>query len=101
MGESIKINEFVSSFMGKAKVITEESAKQILEKYGIRVPDHALVSNANEAEESARRIGFPIVAKIVSEDILHKTDVGGVKVGLNSVEEVKTTFEEMYNRLKE
>jgi 3-hydroxypropionyl-CoA synthetase (ADP-forming) len=101
MGERTNINEIVSSFMGKAKVITEESAKQILEKYGIKVPDHALVSSASEAEESAHRIGFPIVAKIVSEDILHKTDVGGVKVGLTSEEEVKKTFEEMYNRLKE
>ena len=46
-------------------------------------------------------IGFPLVAKIVSPDILHKTDVGGVKVGLNSEQEVKDTFEEMYFRLKE
>jgi 3-hydroxypropionyl-CoA synthetase (ADP-forming) len=101
MGERTKINEIVSSFMGKAKVITEESAKQILEKYGIKVPDYALVSSARDAEANARRIGFPIVAKIVSEDILHKTDVGGVKVGLNSEEEVKATFDEMYPRLKE
>jgi 3-hydroxypropionyl-CoA synthetase (ADP-forming) len=101
MGERTKVDEIVSSFMGKAKVITEESAKQILEKYGIKVPNHALVSSTSEAEENARRIGFPIVAKIVSEDILHKTDVGGVKVGLNSEEEVKTTFDEMYTRLKE
>jgi 3-hydroxypropionyl-CoA synthetase (ADP-forming) len=100
MVERTKVDEIVNSFIGKAKVITEESAKQILEKYGIKVPDYALVTNASEAQENARRIGFPIVAKIVSEDILHKTDVGGVKVGLKSEEEVKATFDEMYTRLK-
>jgi len=100
MVERTKVDEIVNSFIGKAKVITEESAKKILEKYGIKVPDYALVTNASEAQENARRIGFPIVAKIVSEDILHKTDVGGVKVGLKSEEEVKATFDEMYTRLK-
>jgi 3-hydroxypropionyl-CoA synthetase (ADP-forming) len=100
MGERTEIDEIVSSLMGKAKVITEESAKQILEKYGIKVPTYALVTNANDAEKNASRIGFPIVAKIVSEDILHKTEVGGVKIGLNSEQEVKATFEEMYTRLK-
>lgn len=100
MVERTKVDEIVNSFIGKAKVITEESAKQILEKYGIKVPDYALVTNASEAQENARRIGFPIVAKIVSEDILHKTEVGGVKVGLKSEEEVKATFDEMYTRLK-
>src|SRR5262245_6977518 len=100
MVERTKVDEIVDSFIGKAKVITEESAKQILEKYGIKVPDYALVTNASDAQENARRIGFPIVAKIVSQDILHKTDVGGVKVGLKSEEEVKATFDEMYTRLK-
>ncbi|HEY7108767.1 MAG TPA: acetate--CoA ligase family protein [Nitrososphaeraceae archaeon] len=100
MVERTKVDEIVDSFIGKAKVITEESAKQILEKYGIKVPNYALVTNASDAQENARRIGFPIVAKIVSEDILHKTDVGGVKVGLKSEEEVRATFDEMYTRLK-
>jgi 3-hydroxypropionyl-CoA synthetase (ADP-forming) len=100
MVERTKVDEIVDSFIGKAKVITEESAKQKLEKYGIKVPNYALVTNASDAQENARRIGFPIVAKIVSEDILHKTDVGGVKVGLKSEEEVRATFDEMYTRLK-
>lgn len=101
MGERTKIDEIVNSFSGKAKVITEESAKQILEQYGIKVPDYALVTSSGAAEDNARKIGFPIVVKIVSEDILHKTDVGGVKVGLNSEKEVKAAFDDMYFRLKE
>jgi 3-hydroxypropionyl-CoA synthetase (ADP-forming) len=101
MGERTKIDEIVNSFSGKAKVITEESAKQILEQYGIKVPDYALVTSSGAAEDNARKIGFPIVVKIVSVDILHKTDVGGVKVGLNSEKEVKAAFDDMYFRLKE
>ena len=58
-------------------VITEESAKAILTEYGISVPPYALVKNAQEAQAKAKQLGFPLVAKIVSPDILHKTDVKG------------------------
>ena len=81
------------------KVITEESAKQILTHYGVKVPRYALVSNADDAEKKAKELGFPLVAKIVSPQILHKTDEKGVKVGLNSELEVRETFNEMYGRL--
>ena len=63
---------------GQSKVITEESSKEILGEYGIRVPKYALVTNSDEATQKSKEIGFPLVAKIVSPDILHKTDVGGV-----------------------
>lgn len=81
------------------KVITEESAKQILTYYGVKVPGYALVTSADEAARKAKELGFPLVAKIVSPQILHKTDVKGVKIGLNSELEVRETFDEMYNRL--
>ncbi|MDW0134315.1 MAG: acetate--CoA ligase family protein, partial [Nitrososphaeraceae archaeon] len=58
-------------------------------------------TNSDEAVQKSKEIGFPLVAKIVSPDILHKTDVGGVKVGLNSEDEVKKAFDDMFNRLKE
>ncbi len=81
------------------KVITEESAKQILTYYGVKVPGYALVTSADEAARKAKELGFPLVAKIVSPQILHKTDVKGVKIGLNSELEVRETFDEMYSRL--
>lgn len=81
------------------KVITEESAKQILTHYGVKVPRYALVSNPDDAEKKAKELGFPLVAKIVSPQILHKTDEKGVKVGLNSELQVRETFNEMYGRL--
>ena len=96
-----KIQNIVESSKGNPKVITEESSKEILGEYGIKVPKYALVTNSDEAAQKSREIGFPLVAKIVSPDILHKTDVGGVKVGLGSEDEVKKAFDDMFYRLKE
>jgi 3-hydroxypropionyl-CoA synthetase (ADP-forming) len=101
MNNKSGIDKIIQASRGNPKVITEESAKEILSQYSINVPPFALVTSSNDAVSKAREIGFPLVAKIVSPDILHKTDVGGVKVGLNSEQEVKDTFEEMYFRLKE
>ncbi len=101
MVDKLKIQSIVESSKGDPKVITEESSKEILSEYGIKVPQYALVTNADEAIKRSREIGFPLVAKIVSADILHKTDVGGVKVGLSSEDDVKKTFDDMYYRLKE
>ena len=80
-------------------VITEESAKAILKEYGIKVPPSALVSTTQEAADKAKQLGFPLVAKIVSPEILHKTDVKGVWVGLKSEQEVRDAFDDMYGRL--
>ncbi|QLH11398.1 3-hydroxypropionate--CoA ligase [Nitrosarchaeum sp. AC2] len=81
------------------KVITEESSKSILKTYGVKVPPFALVTTAEDAAKQAKKIGFPLVMKVVSPQILHKTDVGGVKVGLDNVNDVKKTFKDMYGRL--
>src|SRR6266487_25668 len=92
-------NIFDNIISSKDRVITEESAKQILANYGVKVPSYALVTKADEAAKKAKELGFPLVAKIVSSQILHKTDVKGVKVGLNSESQVTETFNEMYSRL--
>ena len=81
------------------KVITEELSKSILRKYGIKVPGYALVNSAKDAVKVARKLGYPLVMKVVSPQILHKTDVGGVKVGLQNENDVKHAFNDMYKRL--
>lgn len=101
MVDKQKIQNIIESSKGNPRVITEESSKEILSEYGIKVPKYALVTNSDEAVQKSKEIGFPLVAKIVSPDILHKTDVGGVKVGLSSEDEVKKAFDDMFNRLKE
>ena len=81
------------------KVITEELSKSILKSYGVKVPPYALATSAEDAIKQAKKIGFPLVMKVVSPQILHKTDVGGVKVGINDIDDVKKTFNDMYGRL--
>lgn len=90
---------FAETIKTDHKVITEELSKSILKEYGVDVPPFALVTSGAEAAKQAKKIGFPIVMKVVSPQILHKTDVGGVKVGINSVGEVKKAFHDMYGRL--
>ena len=90
---------FEDSFKNNTKVITEEIAKGVLSEYDISVPEFALVKDVDSAVTEARRLGFPLVAKIVSPQILHKTDVGGVKIGLEDEESVKAAFNDMYDRL--
>ena len=81
------------------KVITEEVAKSILKKYKISVPGFSLVNSSQQAAKDAKKLGFPLVMKVVSPQILHKTDVGGVKVGIDNVADVKKIFNDMHGRL--
>ena len=81
------------------KIITEEAAKSILKKYKVSVPGFSLVTSADQAARDAKKLGFPLVMKVVSPQILHKTDVGGVKVGIDNTADVKKTFNDMYGRL--
>ena len=81
-------------------VLTEVEAKELAKKYGIPVPRGGLAKNVDEALKIAEEIGYPVVLKIVSPDILHKTDVGGVKVGISSPEELKKAFEEIMENVK-
>ncbi|MGZ5486508.1 MAG: acetate--CoA ligase family protein, partial [Nitrososphaeraceae archaeon] len=100
MRDSEKVQKIINDVTQTGnKVITEEDAKSILSVYEIKVPAYSIVTTESEAVSKAKEIGFPLVAKIVSDQILHKTDVQGVKVGLQNENEVKETFLDMYNRL--
>jgi acetyltransferase len=70
----------------------------ILESYGFKVLPTRLARSADEAAAIAREIGFPVVMKIVSEQILHKSDAGGVMVGLETPEEVQQAFDAIVSR---
>ena len=63
------------------------------------MPRFALVNDVETAVKEANSIGYPLVAKIVSPQILHKTDVGGVKIDLKNEDDVKSAFNDMYDRL--
>ncbi|MGE0230678.1 MAG: acetate--CoA ligase family protein [Flavobacteriaceae bacterium] len=78
-----------------ARSVDEIKGKEILAAYGIPTPREIIAPDAASAGRAAADIGFPVVIKIVSPDILHKTEVGGVKLNLRSVEEVRAATEDM------
>ncbi len=73
-------------------VLLEPESLQVAGAYGIPVPKTTLATTPEEAVVQAKEIGYPVVMKIASPDILHKSDIGGVKVGVKSDEEVVTWF---------
>ncbi len=78
--------------------IGDAEARDILLEYGLKIPNSELAESPELAVKIASEIGYPVVLKIASPDILHKTDVGGVKVNLSSAEEVRDAFELMVYR---
>jgi acetyltransferase len=77
----------------------EVKSKDILKAYGFHTMDGRLSSSAEEAAEIARFIGFPVAMKVVSPNIIHKTDLGGVKLNLASGQEVEDAYELMMLRI--
>jgi acyl-CoA synthetase (NDP forming) len=79
---------------GRARLDEIESL-QLLQAYGIPTASACLAPDADAAAAAAREMGFPVVMKIVAPAIIHKTDVGGVQVGIANVEEARRAFEEI------
>ncbi len=77
----------------------EVKSKDILRAYGFHTMEGRLASSVEEAAETARFIGFPVAMKVVSPDIIHKTDLGGVKLNLASTQEVEDAYELMILRI--
>jgi acetyl coenzyme A synthetase (ADP forming)-like protein len=73
--------------------LTPAESKILCDAYGIPLPQEALANSAEEAARLAAEIGFPVVMKIVSADILHKTDAGGVVVGVKSATEAAQAYD--------
>ncbi|MCA9773861.1 MAG: acetate--CoA ligase family protein, partial [Myxococcales bacterium] len=78
----------------------EDYGKRILAAYDVRVPDGQLATNAAEAVETAEQIGYPVAMKILSPDILHKSDSGGVRLGLGDAADVRDAFDLMMLRVR-
>ena len=72
--------------------LVENEARQILTAYGFRLPENRIARTTNEAVAAALEIGYPVVMKIASPDVLHKSDMGGVRVGLETGAMVEEAF---------
>ena len=80
---------------GGRKILTEVESKDILEEAGIPTARARLATTADEAVAAAKDVGFPVALKIVSPDITHKSDIGGVKLNLSTPDEVKAAFDDI------
>ncbi len=78
--------------------IGDAESRQVLEAYGLRIPRSEIAETPDKAAAIAAKIGYPVVLKIASPDILHKTDIGGVKVNLQNAADVRDAFELMVYR---
>ena len=83
-----------------AAALDEVASKKLLKAYGIPISKEAIAQTSAEAVKIAKKIGFPVVAKVVSPDILHKSDIGGVVLNLNSAAEVKKAFDGITGRVR-
>jgi acyl-CoA synthetase (NDP forming) len=81
-------------------VLTEFESKRVLKRAGVPVVETKLAKNQKEAVSISQKIGFPVVLKIVSPDVIHKTDAGGVKIGLENVSEVKKAYNDILTSVK-
>jgi acetyltransferase len=80
--------------------LDEVASKKLLKAYGIPVSKEEIALDAAGAVRIAKKIGFPVVAKVVSADILHKSDIGGVVLNLGSAADVKKAFNDITARVK-
>ncbi len=75
--------------------LTEYEAKKMLADYGLPVTAESLANSAEEAVQQATAIGFPVALKVVSPDIAHKTEAGGVRIGLRDAQAVRQAYDEI------
>jgi acetyltransferase len=80
--------------------LTEAESKEFLENYKIPVIKQVVCKSKKDAVEGAKKIGFPVVMKVFSSEIIHKTDVGGVKLNIKSEKEVEDSFDIIIKNIK-
>jgi len=84
----------------KRTALLEEEGQEILRAYGFPLPASKLAKTKKEAVSSAKKIGFPVVLKIASPQIIHKSDAGGVKVNLQNAKDVENAFDTIIKNAK-
>jgi acetate---CoA ligase (ADP-forming) subunit beta len=89
----VKVGKIIKEAYGEGrKALLEPEAKQVCLEYGIPVPEFGLAKTMDQALDFARQFGFPVVMKIVSPQIIHKSEAGGVRINLNSEKDVKDAY---------
>jgi acetate---CoA ligase (ADP-forming) len=93
--------EIIASALQKGRVsLLEPEAYEVCNEYGIKVPPFRLVDSVKGAVDAANEIGYPVALKVVSEEILHKTDAGGVMLGITSDSALKASHKQLTANIK-
>lgn len=99
---SRSLDEVLSSCWREGRsALTEEEGREILTALNIPVVRGAVATSAGQAVEIAEHLGYPVVMKILSPDILHKSDIGGVRLGLACADDVTRAWEQIINSVAE
>ena len=94
------MHQIIKKAKKEKRPLLETEAKELLKEYGIPVPDFKLIKNEEEINGLAEEINFPIVMKIISPDIIHKTDAGGVKLNIKNEAEARSAYQEIIFQAK-
>lgn len=89
------MHPLIERALNEKRNLTEPESKTLLQEYGLPVPAFHYCTSPDEAVKAADSVTCPVVMKIVSLDIVHKSDIGGVKIGLNSPEEIRSAFKDI------
>ncbi len=96
-----KAEEILAKAKAKSKAnLSAEETREVLSAYGFSLPRRIVAETSREAISAANSLGYPVVMKIVSPDILHKSDVGGVKMGVTNRSQVASSFEDLVSHAK-
>lgn len=97
-----EINEIIIKARNENRgVLLEHEAKEVLKKMGIQVPPSILAQSEEEAVKAAESFGYPVVMKLMSPEVLHKTDSKAVIIDLNTAEDVKRIYRDFTNRFQQ
>lgn len=96
------VREVISSVRSEGRLqLSENEGKRILKAYGIPTPREGIAHDLASAVELAREIGYPVVMKVESPDIAHKTDVGGVVLDIDDDQELERSYQVMLSKVRE
>ncbi|MHA1783831.1 MAG: acetate--CoA ligase family protein [Candidatus Helarchaeota archaeon] len=98
--KNLPIKEIEEALKENRLALMEHESREVIKKYGIDVGKYMIATTAEEAAKAAKDMGFPVVCKITSPDIIHKTDAGGIKLHLESEDDVKKAFDEIIENAK-
>ena len=96
-----KVRDVISNVYEQGRTnLLEDEGYTVLQAYGFPVPKSVLVNNEDDAVKSAIEIGYPVVMKISSKDIIHKSESGGVKIGLKNTDDVRNAYNSIMSSVK-